>query len=88
MKNCSTYSFNKYLLKERFGAGQGSSLIYNKGGMDSKRFIEFLETILKDKKDHLIVLDNGEMHKTNEVRNFIKSSGNDYFIYITISSLS
>ena len=49
--------------------------------MDSKRFIEFLETILKDKKDYLIVLDNGGMHKTNEVRNFIKSSGNDY-LYI------
>ena len=55
--------------------------IYNKGGMDSKRFIEFLEIILKDKKDYLIVLDNGGMHKTNEVRNFIKSSGNDY-LYI------
>jgi len=53
--------------------------------MDSKRFIEFLEIILKDKKDYLIVLDNGGMHKTNEVRNFIKSSGNDYlYIYYHI----
>ena len=43
--------------------------IYEKGGMDSNRFVVFLDKILSGVKNKLIVLDNGGMHKTEEVKN-------------------
>ncbi len=56
--------------------------IYKKGGMTSERFIDFLKGFLPNMKNHLIVLDNGGMHKTNDVKNYIKSTGNDYLYII------
>ncbi len=55
--------------------------MYNKGGMTSERFVSFLKEFLPNMKNHLIVLDNGGMHKTNEVKDYIRSTGNDY-LYI------
>ena len=55
--------------------------IYKKGGMTSERFIEFLSEFLPTIKNHLLILDNGGMHKTNDVKEYIKSTGNDY-LYI------
>jgi hypothetical protein len=53
--------------------------------MDSNRFIEFLDIILKNKKDKLIVLDNGGMHKTKEVKDKIINSGNKYLFLFKIN---
>jgi transposase len=57
--------------------------IYEKGGMDSNRFIAFLDKILNGVKNKLIVLDNGGMHKTEEVKNQIINSGNKYLYIIS-----
>lgn len=57
--------------------------LYEKGGMDSNRFIEFLDIILKNKKDKLVVLDNRGMHKTKEVKDKIINSGNKYLYIIS-----
>lgn len=60
--------------------------LYEKGGMDSERFVEFLDSILKNKKDKLVVFDNGGMHKTKDVRNKIIKSSNDYLYIVTYHS--
>ena len=51
--------------------------------MDSERFVSFLDKILRGVKNKLIVLDNGGMHKTEDVRNKILNTGNKYLYLIS-----
>ena len=42
--------------------------IYKQGGINDERLLEFLQVILKDKKNKIIILDNASRHKNEKVR--------------------
>lgn len=51
--------------------------VYEKGGIDSKRLIEFLENdVLRNAKGKVIVLDNASSHRNPEVKKFILKNNN------------
>lgn len=51
--------------------------VYDKGGIDSQRLIEFLEShVLKDKKGKIILLDNASSHRNPEVKKHILKNNN------------
>lgn len=52
--------------------------LYQKGGIDTERLIEFLKELLKNAKNKLIILDNASSHRNYSIKKFIKNSGNDY----------
>ena len=52
--------------------------LYQKGGIDTERLIEFLKELLKNTKNKLIILDNASSHRNDTIKKFIKNSGNDY----------
>ena len=52
--------------------------LYQKGGIDTERLIEFLKELLKNAKNKLIILDNASSHRNDSIKKFIKNSGNDY----------
>jgi transposase len=57
--------------------------LYEKGGMNKKRFVEFLKIFIFNKyKNHLIVLDNAGSHRNNYVKEAILNSGNKYLFSI------
>lgn len=69
--------FQKFTLVGAISAGGLVDYkFYEKGGMTTERLVEFLNEILKDKRDYLIVLDNAPVHKTLIVRETIEASGN------------
>jgi hypothetical protein len=39
--------------------------------------MKFITNILKDVKNKLVILDNGQIHKKEETKNIIKKSGNN-----------
>lgn len=77
LKTTDNKVFQKFTL---IGAITSTGLIdykfYEKGGMTTERLVEFLNDILKDKKDYLVVLDNAPVHRTLIVRASIEASGN------------
>ncbi len=58
-------------------------ILYEKGGMAGERFVKFLDKILDGKKNKLIVIDNGGMHKTQQVKDKILNSGNNYLYIVS-----
>ncbi len=50
--------------------------LYENGAVNADRFNDFLKEILKDTKGKLIILDNGQIHKKENVKNTISESGN------------
>jgi len=50
--------------------------LYENGAVNADRFNDFLKEILKDTKNKLIILDNGQIHKKENVKNTISESGN------------
>lgn len=76
--------YTKYTLVSAITTkGTIGAKLYEHGSMTSKRFVEFLDAILDGKKNKLIVLDNGGMHKTQEVKDKIINSGNKYLYIIS-----
>ncbi len=69
--------FQKFTL---IGAITSTGLIgytfYEKGGMTTERLVEFLNTILHNKKDYLVVLDNAPAHRALIIKATIEASGN------------
>ena len=58
-------------------------ILYEKGGMNKERLVEFMEKFIFNKyKNHLIVLDNAGSHKNNYVQDAIINSGNDYLFSV------
>ena len=53
-------------------------ILYEKGGSDHCRFIEFLKRFLVNRKKKLILMDNASCHRNQLVKNYIIQSGNDY----------
>jgi len=53
-------------------------ILYEKGGSDHCRFIEFLKRFLTGRKNKLILMDNASCHRNQLVKDYIISSGNDY----------
>lgn len=53
-------------------------ILYKKDGIDHKRLIEFLDAILENKKNKLVLMDNASSHRNPSVKKFIKVSSNDY----------
>lgn len=51
--------------------------LYEEGSVNSERFNDFLTKILKNTKNNLIILDNGQIHKKEETKNIIKKSKNN-----------
>ncbi len=75
--------FKKYtlIMAIRYDGVVGWEL-YKKGGIDSKRYIKFLNKhILKKYKNKLILMDNASSHRNQKVKDTIVNSNNDY-VYI------
>ena len=53
-----------------------SYIIYAKGGINSNRFIEFLNKFLLEQKSKLIILDNASCHRTEVVKDLIQLNNN------------
>jgi transposase len=53
-------------------------ILYEKGGSDHCRFIEFLKRFLVNRKKKLILMDNASCHRNQLVKNYIIQSENDY----------
>jgi transposase len=51
--------------------------LYDDGAVNATRFNEFIKKILKDRKNNLLILDNGQIHKKEETSNIIKNSKNN-----------
>lgn len=57
--------------------------MYEKGGMTTERFLEFLQKhIFPNYKGCLIVLDNAKSHNNELIKNAITKSGNEYLFAI------
>jgi hypothetical protein len=52
--------------------------LYEKGGTDHTRLIEFINKVLENKKKKLILMDNASSHKNPEVQKYITDNQNDY----------
>ena len=57
-----------------------ASELYQKGAVDGERFNEFIKKICSKVRGKLFVLDNGQIHKTEQTKQIIKESGN-YLLY-------
>jgi hypothetical protein len=55
--------------------------LYEKGGIDHQRLIDFLGTFIKYIKNKLILMDNASSHRNEEVQEYIKKKKND-FVYV------
>jgi hypothetical protein len=55
--------------------------LYEKGGIDHLRLIDFLGTFIKNMKNKLILMDNASSHKKEDVQEYIKNKKND-FVYV------
>lgn len=51
--------------------------LYEKGSVNGDRFNEFMKELCSKIKNKLIILDNAKIHKTSEIKDIIKKSGND-----------
>ena len=78
------FIFRKYTLLVAISYnGLVGAKIYEKGGMTKERFVDFIDTFIKDKyKNHLIILDNAGSHQNELVQNKITSTGNKYLYSI------
>ena len=56
-------------------------ILYEKGGSDHCRLIEFIKQFIEGKKNKLILMDNASCHRNQEVKDFIVKSKNDY-VYV------
>lgn len=56
-------------------------ILYEKGGSDHCRLIEFIKRFIEGKKNKLILMDNASCHRNQEVKDFITKSKNDY-VYV------
>lgn len=56
-------------------------ILYEKGGSDHCRLIEFIKRFIEGKKNKLILMDNASCHRNQEVKDFIIKSKNDY-VYV------
>ena len=54
--------------------------LYQNGAVNAERFNEFLKKICSKVKGKLFVLDNGQIHKTENTKQIIRDSGN-YLLY-------
>jgi transposase len=57
-----------------------ASELYQKGAVDAERFNDFIKKICSKVRGKLFVLDNGQIHKTEQTKQIIKESGN-YLLY-------
>ena len=51
--------------------------LYEKGSVNGDRFNEFMKELCSKIKNKLIILDNAKIHKTSEIKDIIKKSGNN-----------
>jgi len=57
--------------------------LYEKGGMNTERLLEFFEkNIFQKYKNHLIILDNAKSHNNEIIKSAITKSGNDYLFCV------
>ena len=56
-------------------------ILYEKGGSEHCRLIEFIKQFIEGKKNKLILMDNASCHRNQEVKDFIIKSKNDY-VYV------
>jgi transposase len=69
-------------------SGIVSYTLYDQGGMTTDRLIEFLEKVLKNKKDYLVVMDNAPAHRKEIVRSTIEKTGNNLVYCVPYSPRS
>ncbi len=62
--------------------------LYEKGGSDHLRLIEFLGKVIKNKKNKLILMDNASCHRNQEVKDYIINKKNDLIHILPDASLS
>ena len=70
--------FKKYTLVSAISSkGVIGWILYENGGMTSKRMVEFINKFIRDKlKNYLVIMDNGGAHKSNLVKEAIKDTKN------------
>ena len=56
-------------------------ILYEKGGSDHCRLIEFIKRFIEGKENKLVLMDNASCHRNQEVKDFIVKSKNDY-VYV------
>ena len=80
----NNFIFRKYTLLVAISHdGLIGAKIYEKGGMTKERFVNFIDTFIKDKyKNHLIILDNAGSHQNELVQNKITNTENKYLYSI------
>ena len=83
-KTTDNVIFRKYTLIVAISNSKDlGHILFDKGGINSERLIEFLKNqVLLNKKNYLVVMDNARAHKAQNVQKFIKDSGNDV-LFIT-----
>ena len=62
--------------------------LYEKGGIDHLRLIDFLGTFIKNMKNKLILMDNASSHKKEDVQEYIKNKKNDFCLCSPLPSFS
>ena len=50
--------------------------LYQRGGMTSERFMQFLRSLLAGKRGLLILMDNAPVHRKRQIKTLIENSGN------------
>ena len=59
--------------------------LYDKGGMTSYRMIEFLQDMLKNQKDAIVLMDNAPAHSAKRVWEFVQATGNELIYSVPYS---
>ena len=84
IKTSNQFVFRKFTLLVAISNSKcvGKEL-YEKGGMNTERLLEFFEKHIFPKyKNHLIILDNAKSHNNETIKSAITKSGNDYLFCV------
>ena len=52
------------------------------GRINGEQLLKFLQRLLKDKKNKIIILDNGSSHKSEKVKKFITK--NNFLLFVVL----
>ena len=59
--------------------------LYDKGGMTSDRMVDFLQEILRNRKNTVVLMDNAPAHSAKRVRKFVQGTGNELIYSVPYS---
>lgn len=59
--------------------------LYDKGGMTSDRMVDFLQEMLRNRKNTVVLMDNAPAHSAKRVREFVQATGNELIYSVPYS---